>query len=331
MTLNHPLMPTRRQIGLLFAGSALFSTRTGAGAPDWQEVRIDTPDGALAFAVAGRGPLLVMLQGGPGGSSWALRHWAAPLTERLRVLLLDPIGRGRSARLADPAGYTLERDVRDLERLRQHLGLARLNVYGHSYGGLLAQAWALRHPQAVGRLVLGNTLHGAASWQAQIERCKQHLQTQHPEVWAQILALRAQGLPSSAPAIQQLVGAHLEPLYWHDPGKRGLKPPPSPQPEQDRFNPAVYQALIGTDPEWQLGGHLAGVELLPQLGAVHAPSLVLSGRADRIGPPQLAQQLATALPQAELKIFERSGHRPFIEEAQDWAATVIEFMHRGGA
>lgn len=327
MMLQHPLMPTRRQIGLMLASSVFLPA--SAQTPDWEEAQIATPDGALAYAVAGQGPLLVLLQGGPGGSTWALRHWVAPLTKNLRVVLLDPIGRGRSARLSDPAGYTLERDVRDLERLRQHLGLEQLNVYGHSYGGLLAQAWALKHPQRVGRLVLGNTLHGAASWQAMVERCNQHLQTQHPHVWAELLALRARGLLSSAPEYQALLETPVEPLYWYDQSKRALKAPKSPQPAQDQRNVTLYNAMLGPDPEWQVAGTLAGVELLPALSRVRAPALVLAGRADRICPPHLAEQIVSALPRGELKVFEHSGHRPFIEEPGAWAAAVSEFMLRG--
>ncbi len=328
MTLNHPLMPTRRQIGLLLAAASFVPSMSRADAPSWEEIRFDTPDGPLAYAVAGQGPLLVMLQGGPGGSTWALRHWAAPLTENLRVLLLDPIGRGRSARLGDAAGYTLERDVRDLERLREHLGLPQLSVYGHSYGGLLAQAWAVRHPQRVERLVLGDTLHGAASWQAMVERCNQHLQTQHPRIWAELLALRARGLRSAAPEYQALLEEPLEALYWHDLAPRKPGAPKSPQPALARRNLALYNAMLGPDPEWQVAGTLAGVELLPALASVQAPALVLTGRADRITPPQVAEQIAAALPQAELRIFERSGHRPFIEEPADWAARVSSFMRR---
>ena len=68
MTLQHPLMPTRRQIGLLLASSTLLSGRAQANAPDWEEVQIATADGPMAYAVAGQGPLLVVLQGDPAAA-----------------------------------------------------------------------------------------------------------------------------------------------------------------------------------------------------------------------------------------------------------------------
>lgn len=329
LTLQDPLMPTRRQIARCFGAATLFpmALKPIRAAPaSWQEQSIQTPDGPLAYAQAGQGPLLVLLPGGPGGSGWALRHWAEPLTDHLTVLILDPIGRGRSARLIDPRGYTLARDAHDLERLRQHLGQQRLTVYGHSYGGLMAQAWAVAHPERVRGLILGNTVHGARDWQAQLERCKTQVQGQHPQLWTQWLAERAQGLRSDRAEFDALLGPCLEPLYWHDLSLRSRKAPPSPQPERDRLNRQVYLAMLGDDPEWRIGGALAGVEMLPQLARIKAPALVFSGRSDRICPPASTLEMAAALPQAQAHVFEHSGHRPFIEAAEAWARRVREFV-----
>lgn len=330
LTLHDPMSPMRRQalrfFGSLPLASLAATPEVSPGSP-WQEHQFATPDGTLAYARAGQGPLLVLLPGGPGASGWGLRNWVAPLTEFLSVIVLDAIGRGRSARLADPSGYTLARDVSDLERLREHLGLARLTVYGHSYGGLVAQAWSAAHPDRVERLVLGNTLHGARSWQDQVDRCNRHLQLQQPRLWTRLMTLREQGLSSAAPEYQALLAPALTPMYWFNPEQAERQaPPPSPKPEADRFNPTVYQALLGPDPEWRVAGHLGAVELLPGLTQVRAPALVITGRADRIGPPHVAEQIAQALPRADLQVFERSGHRPFAEQSQAWAGCLREFL-----
>ena len=64
------------------------------------------------------------------------------------VYIYDMVGRGRSARLADPRDYTLERDVSDLEAIRKEIGAERVVLIGHSYGGTLAAAYAASHPSA---------------------------------------------------------------------------------------------------------------------------------------------------------------------------------------
>src|SRR3712207_2805724 len=58
------------------------------------------------------------------------------------VYVYDEVGSGRSSRLEDPRGYTLERDVADLEAIREEIGAKRLVLIGHSYGGTLAAAYA---------------------------------------------------------------------------------------------------------------------------------------------------------------------------------------------
>ncbi|MDT8998399.1 alpha/beta hydrolase [Paucibacter sp. APW11] len=293
----------------------------------WSEHRVATPDGELFYTRLGQGPVLVVIPGGPGGSGHHLRHAFAPLARDFSVLIVDNIGRGRSARLADPSRYTLERDAEDIERLRVFLGQKTIAVYGHSYGGLVAQQFAISHPERLNHLVLGNTLHGAASWQSQIDGFKVWLKLHEPERWEQLLALRAQGALTASAEAQALVAPAFAPLYWADRVQPHAKAPASADP-RDAFNPEVYAAMLGPDAEWQIGGSLRKVELLPRLSVVKAPTLVLTGRYDPVAPPLLARQIGAALKAApsEQQIFEHSGHRPFIEEPEAWRQRVTTFL-----
>jgi len=263
----------------------------------WLEATIPTPDGALAFAKAGRGPLLVVLPGGPGASGASLRAAFAPLTRQATVVLLDPIGRGRSARLADARRYTVARDAADVEQLRLHFGVAQLDVYGHSYGGLVAQQYAVDHPQQVRRLVLGNTLHGAQAWQTSIDLLAQEMRRQHPQDWQRRLA--EQMAPRAAGSV---AGAD--------------------------FNPEVYRAMLGADADWRITGSLRGVELLPRLREITAPTLVLTGRQDRLASPSVARQMVQGLQRSRtaLLVFERSAHEPFTDEPEAWAQALRTFL-----
>lgn len=299
----------------------------GLQAAAWSEHTLWTPDGLLSYTRLGQGPVLVVIPGGPGGSGHRLRPFYAPLAREFSVVIVDNIGRGRSDRLADPRRYTLARDAQDIEHLRRHLGTATLALYGHSYGGMVAQHYAIEQRSHVSHLILGNTLHGASSWQAQIDDFKQWLQRHEPQRWSQVLALREQGQLSAAQAVQAVLAPALEPLYWADRTAPHPKASASADP-RDAFNPQVYAALLGPDAEWQIGGNLRGVELRPRLAQVAARSLVLTGRYDPVAPPLVAEQLAAALPAArtELQVFERSGHRPHIEEPTLWQARVSQFL-----
>ena len=116
-----------------------------------------TADGrTLAWRARGSGPPLVLHPGGPGCSSEYFGELPELATART-PLLLDPRGTGGSDRPADPSGYDLEDYADDIDALRAHLGLERLDLLGHSHGGFVAMTWASTHPDRVGRLIIASS------------------------------------------------------------------------------------------------------------------------------------------------------------------------------
>jgi proline iminopeptidase len=105
-----------------------------------------------------RGTPVIFLHGGPGvpdmgGDS---EYFGALAGSGFAVYVYDQVGSGRSSRLADPRGYTLARDVRDLKAIRQRIGAERVILVGHSYGANLAAAYASSRPDRVARMVLSS-------------------------------------------------------------------------------------------------------------------------------------------------------------------------------
>ena len=98
-----------------------------------------TPEGlTLSYERRGNGPLLVCHPGGPGGSAAEFRDFAG-LDDTFELVLLSP----RGSHGSDPADdYSLESYVADLEALRGHLGVERLDLLGFSHGGIVAIAYA---------------------------------------------------------------------------------------------------------------------------------------------------------------------------------------------
>jgi len=111
--------------------------------------------------------------------------------------------------------------VDDLECLRQALGFDQWSRYGFSYGGPVAQGYALAYPARVRRLVLANTLYGAEMWALNHANIHRVLEHQYPEVWDQIEALRSRGVRSSDPAMQKLFAAHRRLVRWYNPEHAG--------------------------------------------------------------------------------------------------------------
>jgi proline iminopeptidase len=94
----------------------------------------------------GRGKPLMLLHGGPGASH-----------DYFRLIFIDERGSGRSQSLENVSGYTVENMVEDVESVRQALGLGQISMLGHSYGGVLAQAYALKYQKNLSRLILAST------------------------------------------------------------------------------------------------------------------------------------------------------------------------------
>ncbi len=103
--------------------------------------------------------LLPVHDGGPGASHDYLLPYLLPLARTNRLIFIDERGSGRSEKLDNPSGYTVEAMVGDVEAVREKLGLGKISLLGHSFGGVLAQAYALEHQDHLTHLILASTFH----------------------------------------------------------------------------------------------------------------------------------------------------------------------------
>src|ERR1700750_3441938 len=154
----------------------------------------------------GSGPVLLLIPGGGGGSHDYFHPWLRPLARSFRVVTYDGFGRGRSEKAARPSEYSFRRDVEEVEALRRALGIERLAVLGHSYGGFVAEAYTLEHPDRVTHLVLSNAMIRGGDWQRANERFNLRLAATFPDLWAKVEPLRRAGVKESDPRLQAAYG-----------------------------------------------------------------------------------------------------------------------------
>jgi proline iminopeptidase len=255
---------------------------------------------------------LVLLAGGPASSHLTFHPYFSALADTYRVVYLDYRGRGKSEHAGSLAEITFARDVADLEAVRVALGLDRFSIYGFSYGGMIAQAYALAHPDRVHRLILANTVHSAEMWQKNHENINREIANQYPAVWARILALRALGVRSTDPRMQTLYAVHapLVRFYNPDAAAKLLSEPGS-------RNVALYPVFVGDDVEFFIGGEVARLpDFRPRLHELRMPTLILAGRYDRALYPAYQYEFVRYAPQAEFVWMERSGTFAHIEEPE---------------
>ena len=122
-----------------------------------QEGFIDAHGVLIYYVEFGKGSPLVVLHGGPGADHTYFLPWLLPLARTHRLIFIDERGSGRSERLQDVSKYTVENMADDVEAVRVALNLGKIDLLGHSCGGVLAEAYALKYQQHLNHLILNST------------------------------------------------------------------------------------------------------------------------------------------------------------------------------
>ena len=255
-------------------------------------------------------PVAFVLHGGPGGDHTGFKPGMTPLADKMQLVYFDHRGQGRSAK-GDPARYTLDENVEDMEALRLHLGLGPIVSIGTSYGGMVAMAHAARYPASVSHLVLVVTAaHAGFNARAR-----------------EIVAER--GTPEQNQVVEQLWAGELNteeklqhyytimgPLYSrrHDPASAALSR------GRGILTPEALNRAFGP------GGFLLSYDLRPELGAITAPTLILAGRHDWICAPEFSEEIHRLIPGSDLRIFEHSSHSIRADEPQAWLDAIAGFV-----
>lgn len=274
--------------------------------------RVDINGNRLAVDILGvaNAPTIVALHGAPGlGSRHEPRTSFGRLADTYRVVVFDARGCGESE---GHGPYTHEQWAQDVDALRQWLGEDRIIIAGGSYGGFIAMEYALRYQDRVAALVLRDT---AADSRHHALARQNALQSTRVRVDMAKFDRIDQGRVRDDDDLRDC-WQEILPLYdfTYDPEAVARKVAATPYRYQTH-NFAFSQNLPSYD-------------LRDQLHTLTIPTLVTVGRADWITPVRCSEAIADLIPHAELKVFERSGHSPQLEEATEWTATVRTFLQR---
>jgi proline iminopeptidase len=136
---------------------APLAAQTASSIYAQQEGYIDAHGVLIYYKSIGSGPPLVVLHGGPGASHDYFLPYLLPLARTHRLVFIDERGSGHSQRLQDASLYTVEAMVEDVEDVRVALQLGKISLLGHSCGGVLAEAYALKYQQNLSHLILNST------------------------------------------------------------------------------------------------------------------------------------------------------------------------------
>jgi len=249
-------------------------------------------------------PTLLILHGGPGFDHTGLATIFEPLADVAQLILLDHRGQGRSDG-DDAADWNLDHWIPDIAAFCAALELERPMILGQSFGGVVALAVAARYPDLPSKLIVSSSL--------------------------------ARFRPDRAfPMFERLGGPHVR-----DVAERHFRELSDETSEEFMrvclpvYNPTPmdHDAVARTRLKLEVGNHFfrnegLTADLFPELPNIRCPTLVIGGELDPITPVADSQDIAAAIPQAEVHIFEGAGHGVFRDKPDEAVALIREFVSR---
>jgi proline iminopeptidase len=289
---------------------------------------VDANGVLLYYEAVGKGEPLVVLHGGPGASHEYFFPWLLPLARHNRLVFLDERGSGRSTKLEDPAGYTVEAMAEDVEAVRRALGLGKVNLLGHSYGGVLAQSYALKYGANLDHLVLCSTFASTRAMNQVFARMKEKMP---PELRERIDKLEAAGLFGKGKDYEKgRYTAEYMQAAWGEgyfPYLFGRRPDPNYDPAAPgAMSWDLYREMWGSHGEFVIDGNLRAVEYTDRLASIKVPTLVTVGDHDECDP-SLSEAIHAGIPGSRLVVFPQSGHMTFVDQTQLFLDAVDGFLH----
>ncbi|MCS6817892.1 MAG: alpha/beta hydrolase [Blastocatellia bacterium] len=252
----------------------------------------------LYYETHGTGAPLLLIAG-LGVGHWIWYKQIPAFSPHFHTIVFD--NRGIGASELGEAPFTIRTLAEDAAALLAALGIERAHVLGASMGGFIAQELALAYPSLVERLVLVSTSFGGPNHiSAPPELIQAFLSPEGLNTEERVRA----GLPIVFTT--RFLAEHPEEV--EDLVQRRLA-----HPIAEQTFLAQIQAIMAFNAE-------------DRVSAIRAPTLLLTGDADLLIPPQNSRNLAARIPNAQLHIIEGAGHAVFIERADAFNRAVLEFL-----
>jgi proline iminopeptidase len=312
----------------LFLTAACAVAQNAAAIYQQKSGYVDAKGVMIYYVEFGKGEPLVVVHGGPGADHTYFLPWLLPLARTHRLIFIDERGSGQSERLQDVSKYTIENMADDVEAVRVALGLGKIDLLGHSCGGVLAEAYALKYQQNLRHLILNSTFASTSEMNAVLAREKAAMP---PEKLARLNELEAAGLYGKGAKWEHgRYPDEYETLAWGDgyfPFLYGARPSANYDPAQGNAptNWELYREMWGSDGEFIIDGNLKSVEWVDRLHTIHVPTLIVVGDHDECDP-SLSKEMHEKIAGSQIAIMPNSGHMNFIDQPELWQKAVGGFL-----
>ena len=271
----------------------------------------------LYYKTLGSGDPIVVLHGGPGFDHRQFLPFIWELAQGHQVILYDQRGTGLSSGPVDSMSISINTFIADIEGIRKAFKIEKLNLLGHSWGGILAMHYAIEHPDMLKSLILCSTAAAVESFD-EMRANYGAARSVEDAALLQEIAGTAEFENQDPRAVERFWRVFFKP-YFADPSQ------------------VEKMDLLFTENTLRYGNLVAGYlfqsigafDLHEDLRVVDCPVLVIHGDADPM-PLKYAERIHEAIAGSELVIAENCGHWLFVDGTETFRTSILDFLGRVG-
>ncbi len=263
----------------------------------------------LYTKIMGKGEAIVILHGGPGMDHTYFLPQMAELAKTHKLILFDQRVSGRSSLDVDSSAITMRRFIDDIEEIRKTFKLEKMNLMGHSWGGLLAMFYGINYPQNLKSLIILNSTPASSELTAKaMPRLTREDSLQRVEV------LNSNAFKNrESVAFEKLFRIHFRSAFYD----RSLA---------DSLTLTFQPGFAETSVKLQnLYKDIASYDIHDDLSKINCPTLVVHGDHDDI-PLESSQKIHESISKSKFVLLKNCGHFPFIETPDELFKTIRDFL-----
>lgn len=295
----------------LFILLSVFISLQAAGQSNRIEGRRKVNGTDLYMDIRGKGEYVLVVHGGPGLNHSYFQPYLDGMEKDFRLVYFDQRACGQSA-IPPTDSISIKLMVDDIEDIRKELGIEKLNILSHSWGGVLAAWYGITYPSHVKKLIFCDPAMFSREYDAEAAALMRQKSTKQDSVdRAQIMAKGDLDVPDYEKLF--LLTFQLSAYNRSNISALHLNLPQNFK----AANEALFTAL-SADPAMR-------ANLYDSLHSFHFPVLIVHGASDII-PLAAIKRLKEEIPQARIEIMNHSGHFPFVEEPEYFRKTVTQFL-----
>lgn len=268
------------------------------------------------YHVAGTGPVCLVHPGGPG-FIWEYMRMPA-LEQHMTMVYMEPVGTGDSGHLSDPRDYQIDTWMRFIHGVVEHLGVPKVLLLGHSYGGFISQRYALEHHDRLAGLILYATspVINDEFWGLAMGNLSRFPQ-QHPDQPEAARIPQAYGEALSAPddeiftaKIREILPVYFADYWAHESALAPVR--------------ARIRGWVESLP--MRAGQPASFDVRNEIQSITVQTLIITGEQDFLCSPRWSTMLHDGISGSHLTVLPNSGHMAHLETPETFTRAVVEFL-----